>query len=258
MNKTLREYADFASSLADLARPIAVQYFGKPVPTDVKADNSPVTLADREIESALREAILRQYPAHGFLGEETGSFQTDADYVWVIDPIDGTRAFIGQKYTFTTLIALCHHGKPIVGVIDQPIRKERWVATTHTLFNGEHIHPEQRNDLAEATIATTSIAYFSAAETISFNGLERASRSTILNHDGYAFGLLANGDIDIALEVKLKPYDFCALVPVVEGAGGIITDWSGNPITIHSAGDVIASTNKTLHSQALDLLQRQR
>lgn len=255
---SLETFAAFACELADLARPIASQYFGKPVPVDVKADDSPVTQADREIETAIREAILRQFPTHGFYGEETERFQTDAAYVWVIDPIDGTRAFIGQKSTFTTLIGLCHHGKPVVGVIDQPIRKERWIGSTRTMFNQQDVHHMVKESLEEATIATTSMSYFGAMQAKGFAALEKAAQQTVLNHDGYAFGLLANGAVDVAVEVKLKPYDFCALVPVVEGAGGIITDWSGTPITLASAGDVVASTNKTLHTQALDLLNNPR
>jgi len=251
----LETFVAFADALADLARPIATQYFGQPVPIDIKADDSPVTQADRAIESSLRDEVLRHHPTHGFLGEETEPYQPDAEYVWVIDPIDGTRAFIGQKTTFTTLIALCHHGKPIVGVIDQPIRRERWIGTTHTLFNGAQTPHLLHRTLSNATVATTSMTYFSALEAMAFSSLERAANTTILNHDGYAFGLLANGTVDIAIEAKLKPYDFCALVPVVEGAGGIITDWSGNPLTLYSTGHVVACTNKMLHSQVLDLLQ---
>lgn len=251
----LTPFVDFANELANLARPIAKQYFGKPVPTDYKADDSPVTLTDKEIEMAITSAIRQRYPEHGILGEETGQSNMDADYVWVIDPIDGTKAFIAGKSTFTSLIALCYQGGPVIGVIDQPIKEERWVGDgSVTLFNGKEVQPEHCDKLAEAMLATTSTGYFNASNTKAFSALEHATRSTLLNHDGYFYGMVANGDLDIVVDVQLKPYDFCALVPVIEGAGGVITDWSGAPVTLHSAGHIIACSNILLHKQVLDLV----
>ncbi|MCI5050360.1 MAG: inositol monophosphatase family protein [Rickettsiales bacterium] len=248
----MQDYLNIAHNLADLARPIAKQYFGQSVPVDMKADNSPVTLADKEIEMAIRQHIMQHCPDHGILGEEMDDHQTDAEYVWVIDPIDGTKAFVGQKPTFTTLIALCKDGAPILGVIDQPIKQERWTSDMTTSSET----PSDIEKLSDCMIATTSFGYFSSSQMIVFQELERATRSTLLNHDAYAYGMLSEGDLEIVLDVKLKPYDFCALVPVIEQAGGIITDWHGKPLTMRSEGHVIATANKSLHKQALDLLSK--
>ncbi len=252
----LNACTEFAHSLADLARPIARRYFASGYHMATKADDSPVTQADTEIESAICDAIRQQYPEHGIYGEESGQQDIDREWVWVIDPIDGTKAFIAGKQTFTTLIALCQRGVPVLGIIDQPIKEERWcgVSGTATRFNGEPVSVAPCDTLTDAVLATTSIPYFTATQAIGFRRLEQATGQTLLNHDAYAYGMLAKGEADIVIESGLKPYDVCALIPVVEGAGGIITDWQGDAVTMHSAGDVIAAGNKLLHTEVLSLL----
>ena len=247
------EFPPFAHRLADAARPIAQRYFRAQAAIEMKGDNSPVTAADREIEATLRQMIEHTFPAHGIIGEEGGNWNESAEWVWVIDPIDGTRAFIAGRHSFTTLVALCHKGSPVLGIIDQPIKGQRWVGCDGqpTTYNGEPCQPSGCTDIAQAQLSTTSSTYFSASEAIAFGALEKQCAGLLLNHDAYAFGMLAKGDLDVVIEAKLKPYDFCALAPVVTGAGGHISDWRGNLLNAHSDGNVVASASKTLHEEIL-------
>lgn len=247
----------FAHSLADKAGEIARHYFRQPYTVDYKSDKSPVTLADSEIEATMREAIAKRYGnSYGILGEEAGASNLDADYVWVIDPIDGTRAFIAGKPTFTTLLSLCYRGVPVMGLIDQPISGDRWIGAEGfpTTLNGRPVNTRSCSDLTQALISTTSPEYFSATAEPSFLAIQAATRDILYGCDGYAYGLLANGGVDLVIESGLKPYDFCALAPVVTGAEGIITDWRGEPITLHSNGDVLACGDTELHAKALEMV----
>ena len=215
-----------------------------------KADSSPVTEADIAVNDFLLETLRAARPDYGWLSEETKDDHSRhaCPRTFVVDPIDGTRAFIAGKPTFTTLIALCHEGRPLQGLISQAIKKERWLSSELDTEISEC------SELAEAMISTTSMGYFSANQTIAFQRLEKATRSTLLNHDGLAYGMLASGDLDIVLDARLKPYDFCALVPVVQQAGSIITDWNGREVTMQSDGTILAAANKTLHNAALKVL----
>lgn len=250
-------YQKLAVKLADIARPIAQRYFDQALPVELKADNSPVTQADREIEFEHRVAIRATFPNHGIIGEEYPPHNPNAEWVWVLDPIDGTKAFIAGKPTFVTLIALCQYGVPVLGIIDQPIKHERWMGglIASASFNGAPITRNVAKPLSECTISTTSIPYFSPSELALFGELESQSGQSLLNLDGYAFGLLLNGQIDVVIESGLKPYDFCALKPVIEAAGGMITDWHGNPLTMESDGHVLATMHADLHAQVLDRIK---
>lgn len=257
LSKTERaEYALFMHALADRADEIARHYYTKSVDYELKADASPVTIADQEIEMALIEQIRRQYPDHGMFGEESGRVNPDAAYQWVIDPIDGTKAFIERRDTFVTLIALCVEGKPLLGIISQPIQKRRWLGgdkSDHSRENGDLVDKDARlreveNVLANCTLATTSLDYFTNAERARFEALAVKCQRTLYNLDGYAAGLMADGEVDIIIEAGLKPYDFCALVPVIEQAGGMVTDWQGELLTLHSEGKVAAARTTKLHA----------
>ncbi len=248
----------FAHTLADQAGAIARRYYRQPYMVDYKSDKSPVTLADHEIETALREAITDRFSdAYGILGEESGASHLDAEYVWVIDPIDGTRAFIAGKPTFTTLIALCKNGVPVLGLIDQPIIGDRWVGVQGfpSTRNGQPVTTRPCDDLTLALISTTSPEYFSAIASPSFHAVRAAARDILYGCDGYAYGLLANGGVDLVIESGLKPYDYCALAPVISGAGGIITDWRGESLTLHSNGDVLACGDEALHAIAISMIK---
>ena len=246
----------FAHLLADAAGDIARRYFRTPVEVDVKPDNSPVSIADREIEQALRARISETFPEHGILGEEMGSSDVGRDYVWVIDPIDGTRAFLAGRPTFTTLISLCFQGTPILGIIDQPILKERYAGAVGqvTLMNKKPILGRACARLNKASFATTSPAYFGSDTRSRYEGLRDACADTIYGGDAYNYAQLAAGHIDIVAEAGLKPYDVMALRPVIEGAGGSISTWAGAPITLSDYQTVVAAGNAGLHADALSVV----
>ena len=252
-------FVQFAHRLADTAGDVARRHFRSTLSVTEKADKSPVTKADREIESAMAALIERQFPDHGIFGEEHGRRNESADYQWVLDPIDGTRAFIAGYPLFTTLIALTKDGDPLLGIIDQPINRERWVgvADEKTICNNQPVSTRNTQTLAQAVIATTSTyGYFSPPEAKAFESLRRQCGQTVPGGDAYAYAMLANGRIDIVVDANLKPYDFCALKTVIEGAGGAITDWKGNPVTIASGGRIVAAANLKLHRQALAILSQ--
>ena len=255
-NACPQAYIDFAHALADASGGAIRRHFRTPFSVEDKADASPVTVADREAERAMRELIAERYPDHGIVGEEFGSERPDADEVWVLDPIDGTRAFVAGKPIFGTLIALLRDGRPLLGVIDQPVLGERWVGAAGTVsrFCGNPIHTRSCADIDRAILNTTSPDLFRGADRDGFLRLSARVRSTLYGGDCYAYGLLASGHIDLVAEAGLKTYDYCALVPVVEGAGGRITDWEGNPLGAGSDGRVIAAGDGRAHGQALELL----
>ncbi|HMK68849.1 MAG TPA: histidinol-phosphatase, partial [Stellaceae bacterium] len=230
--------------------------FRKGIAVDDKADLSPVTVADREAEAALRAAIERAYPADGILGEEYGALRLDARRVWVIDPIDGTKSFISGVPLFGTLIALVEDGEPVLGVIDQPISRERWIgARGHaTTFCGAPVRTRACPMLGAATLYSTSPDMFQGSESESFGRLKSAVKLARFGADCYAYGLLAAGFIDVVVEASLKPYDYLAMVPVIEGAGGRIVDWEGRRLGLASGGRILACGDPTLLSSARALL----
>ena len=243
----MEAFTHFAEKLADCAREIARAAFTQAREISQKADKSFVTETDRILESRLREMIEKQFPDHGIFGEEHGRTNVNASHQWVIDPIDGTSAFIAGIPTFTTLIALCIDGVPKLGIIDQPILRERW--------NSETLKPSTKHQaLSTFLIATTSTDYFTDAEREKFERVRKIASATIRHGDAYLYGKLADGFIGVVADCGLKPYDFCAVVPVVQAAGGVITDWAGKPLTINSNGDVLACANADLHKQALRIL----
>jgi len=217
---------------------------------------SPVTIADREAETALRGRIERRFPAHGILGEEHGSLRKDAERVWVLDPIDGTKSFISGVPLFGTLIALVERGVPVLGVIDQPISRERWVGARGrpSTLNGAPISTRACSTLAAATLFATTPDMFRGADADAFQRLKSAVKLARFGGDCYAYGLLAAGFIDLVVEASLKPYDFAALVPVIVGAGGSVTDWRGDPLGLASDGRVLACGDPRLADAARGLL----
>ena len=250
------ELVVLAHRLADAARPIVARHFRTPFAIDDKSDNTPVTIADRDAELAMRRLLAEAVPDHGVFGEEHGAERTDAEYVWVLDPIDGTKAFITGLPIFGTLIALLHRGKPVLGVIDQPILQERWlgVGGRPSTLNGKRIEVRE--------CATLGRAYMYSTAPIMFPG-EMEQRHTMLakqvklfrwGGDCYAYGLLAAGHVDLVVENSLKLYDFAALVPVIEGAGGVITDWRGQKLDMNSDGSVLAAGDRDVHRAASRIL----
>lgn len=255
----LREYVTFAESLADGVRPLSLGWFRRRLAVDDKADESPVTIADREVETALRARIAEQYPAHGIWGEEFGKVAQDAEFVWSIDPIDGTRSFITGHPLWGTLLALLHHGRPVLGVIDIPATGERWVGAlgqdareaSFTGLAGQPCATSPVTTLAESTVYATSPDIFSAEEYAAFERLSSGTLRRRFGGDCYAYGLLASGHVELVMEAGLQTYDYLAVAPVIEAAGGVITDWDGQPLTLASQGKVLAAANADLHAAAL-------
>jgi inositol-phosphate phosphatase/L-galactose 1-phosphate phosphatase/histidinol-phosphatase len=252
----LDEFLTLASELADAAGAVIRPYFRTPLAVDDKADLSPVTAADRAAEAAMRQLINARFPGHGILGEEYGRERDDAEFVWVLDPIDGTKSFISGVPLFGTLIALTQAGRPILGIIDQPISRERWVGATGraTTLNGAPICCRACPALAAATIFATTPDMFKGADADAFARVAGAAKLVRYGADCYAYGLVALGFADVVIEASLKPYDFGPMGPVVEGAGGIVTDWQGAPLGLASDGRVVIAGDRRAHEQALALL----
>lgn len=265
------ELAAFASELADAARKVILPYWRKPLAVEEKDEPdraiaaSPVTEADRNTERALRDLIESRYPEHGIFGEEFDAVREDAEWVWVLDPIDGTKSFITGKPLFGTLIACLHRGTPVVGVIDQCVLDERWVGVVGrgTQLNGRPCTtagglPSLKDALLYATTPEMFRAGFEASR---FGALGAKVKRALFGADCYAYALLASGfGTHLVVEADLGLYDYCALVPVVQGAGGVITDWQGLPLTLQShkagasKGRVVAAADARLHEQAVQVL----
>ena len=249
----MKEFEALAKRLADEAGEIARKYFRTPFEVISKDDDSPVTIADREIEARMREILEDERPQDGIYGEEHGIKQSESGLTWVLDPIDGTKSFVIGRPTFGTLIALCDDGKPKLGVIDQPITKERWVGFDgQTTFSGERVKTAKCSSIDLARIGSTTPAMFEDVGPVykNFNG----SRF-FWGGDCYQYGLMANGLVDIIIEAGMAPYDYCALVPVIEGAGGHISNFEGKPLTIDGDGTVFACGDPSLWDSAKALLQ---
>lgn len=248
--------ARFADGLADVTDAMAMTYFRKPLDVERKADLSPVTRADRAIETAMRDRIAERFPDHGIFGEEHENARLDAQHIWVLDPIDGTKSFVSGMPTFGTLIACLSDGVPEIGVISIPPTGERWMGgrgKTST-FNGLPCRTSARTSLADATLYTTSPDTFDPDGLQKFEALSCKVAMRRFGGDCYAYGLLASGHVDLVFEMDLHPYDYMALVPVIEGAGGVITDWTGQALGLLSDGRVLAAANPALHAEALAAL----
>ncbi|NIX76043.1 histidinol-phosphatase [Microvirga terricola] len=252
-----RRIAAFAEELTALAAPIALRYFRQKLLVESKADASPVTIADREIELAVRHKIRERFPDHGLFGEEHGLDKAEAERMWVIDPIDGTKSFISGMPTFGTLIAYLESGTPKVGVIDHPVLRERWVgqAGEVTRYNGQPCATSGKTKLSDAILYATTPDIFTGRDRDCFEALSKRVALRRFGGDCYAYALLASGHVDVVAEVDLQPYDYLSLVPVIEGAGGVITDWSGKALGLNSDGRVVAAATPALHAEVLAALK---
>jgi myo-inositol-1(or 4)-monophosphatase len=226
---------------------------------EAKGDASPVTEADRAAERAIRALIARHHPDHGVIGEEYGETNPGAEWVWVLDPIDGTRAFVTGRPLFGTLIGLLHQGRPVLGLMDQPSTGERWIgiageATRFRSAMGGTPRCRPCATLGEAELSCTSPDMFDAATAPRFGRVKAAARRTTWGGDCYAYGLLALGLVDVVVDATMKPWDWAALVPIIEGAGGRCTDWAGQPLTLHGDGTVLAVGDPGLLPEAKALL----
>lgn len=248
-----------ANAAADVAAAVVRPFFRTGIGADLKSDASPVTIADRTAERALRAVLAERFPDHGILGEEFGLENPGANLRWVLDPIDGTRAFITGRPSFGTLIALLDGETPILGIIDQCITGERWlgVAGRKTIYTSPYpgqVGVRACAGLADAELSCTSPDMFEADDLAPFARLRAATKRTSWGGDCYAHGLVAIGQIDVVAEATMKIWDWAALVPVVEGAGGRVTDWQGQKLTAASNGQVLSVGDAALLPQAVRAL----
>jgi myo-inositol-1(or 4)-monophosphatase len=252
------EHADFpkalalAGQLADVARAIALEHFRAPLAVERKSDGSPVTIVDRGIETQMRRMIRAAFPGHAIRGEEFAA-EGDGEFTWVLDPIDGTKSFVTGFPLFGSLIALLQEDRPVIGVIEAPAIKERWVGCEGrpTRFNGKEVRTSSAQTIEQAVIYTTTPDTFNTEERRRFEAL--GSRALLRRYGGdcYLYGMLASGHCELVIEVQLKPHDFMAAIPVVEGAGGRISDWRGAALTSSSEGRVVAACTEALWRQAV-------
>ncbi len=255
------EIVNFANHLANISEAIAKKYFRIQNGEVAKEDDSPVTIADREIERIIREEIEKKYPSHGIIGEEFPDKNIDADFIWILDPIDGTSSFIIGRPIFGTLIALTHKGKPILGIMNQPISSERWLGVSGqgSWFNGNKIQTRNCTEISNAVMCSSSSFYFQNEDEEILKRISAATKyqkigGIIYGGDCYSYASLASGFVDIVLDPGLKVYDYAALVPIIEMAGGVVSDWNGDDLELKSGVKLLASANRELHQKMLELI----
>lgn len=246
---------EFARSLAEASgRLIAERFTGGEMTVDTKADLSIVTETDRDVETMLREMIHAIHPQHGIVGEEFGDEAPDAEYVWTLDPIDGTISFVSGVPLFGTLIGLMHNGEPILGVIHQPVLGEMMIGDGEkTTLNGREVAVRPCTHLGDATLLTTDPGLADRFQDgAKFQALRRSAAMTRTWGDCYGYLMLASGRADIMVDPIMNQWDLIPLIPIIRGAGGVITDWhGGDPVT----GNSIVAAGPGLHSQVLEILR---
>jgi len=261
----MSEFVQFANELADESGKVIRKYFRSKMTIEDKEDESPVTIADRQTETVMREMISAKYPDHDILGEEHGYVPTGSRWKWVLDPIDGTRSFVAGMPIFGTLISLLEDEVPQLGIIDIPMLGERWVGIPkqESLY-----YPDQQGGkpqlckvsgqekIEKSILYSADPAMFNSSQKPHFDRVAAQVKMVRYGGDCYSYGLLASGHIDLVVEADLKIYDVMALVPVIENAGGVITDWQANN-SFDDAWDgcLLAAASPELHAQALSLLQ---
>ena len=258
---TAVDFAAFVDQLATVSGEAILPFFRTALSVEDKNPGSafdPFTAADRAAETSMRTLIRRMFPDHGIVGEEYGDERADAEYVWVLDPIDGTKSFISGMPAWGTLIALTRFGKPVFGVMHQPYLRER--------FNGDGQVARYRGpagerqlivrpcaELKQAVLYTTSPRLMNDADRAAFGRVEEAARLSRYGGDCYAYCMLAAGHVDLVIETGLKPHDVAALIPIISGAGGIITTWAGDPA--EHGGRIVAAGDRGIHDAALAMLK---
>ncbi|MBZ0253162.1 MAG: histidinol-phosphatase [Candidatus Methylomirabilis sp.] len=250
----MKEFADFALDLARASGELIRGYYRRPIGVESKADASPVTEADREAERLMRAMIEKRYPDHGVLGEEFGSLRPEADRVWVLDPIDGTKSFIAGVPLFATLIALVERGEPVLGIIHQPILGQLLLGTPEgTTLDGEPCRVRRCARVEDATLLTTDILDVERHQDWArFHALARRVKLLRGWGDAYGYFLVATGYADAMCDPVMNPWDIMALVPVIRGAGGKITDWRGGDPA--RGASIVATGGEPLHGEVIRAL----
>lgn len=261
---TAVDFAGFVNELASVSGQAILPFFRTSLAAADKSKDAvgfdPVTEADRAGEAVMRQMIKRTFPSHGIVGEEYGDESVGSEFVWVLDPIDGTRSFISGLPVWGTLIGLLRNGSPCFGMMHQPFTGERFFgdggsATWRGVGGASRtLRTRPCASLSEATLSATTPRLFTGPDLEAFDRVERAARLTRFGYDCYAYCMLAAGHMDLVIETGLKSYDIVALVPIIEGAGGIVTTWSGGPAA--EGGAIIAAGDPRVHAEALALLNR--
>jgi myo-inositol-1(or 4)-monophosphatase len=256
---TAVDFSAFIEQLATASGDTILPFFRTSLVVDNKKRDAfdPVTAADRGAENAMRTLIRKSFPSHGILGEEYGEERPDAEYVWVLDPIDGTKSFINGMPTWGTLIGLMRFGEPVFGLMHQPFMRERFSGDGGAaLYRGptgkRDLQVRECSRLADAHVVTTSPRLMNAADRAAFGRVEEAAKLSRYGGDCYAYCMLAAGQIDLVIETELKPYDIVPLIPIINGAGGVVTTWDNGPP--QAGGRVVAAGDKRMHKAALDIL----
>jgi len=260
MNNFLLEYLNFANRLADEAGIISMEYFRTSLDIENKSDESPVTIADKNTELKLRSMIEEKYPDHGILGEEFDSINPDAEFIWVIDPIDGTKSYLAGHKDFGNLISLTQNKKPIIGIINCPAHDERWVGAKNqnSTINQKSSKTSSVTKIEDAYFFSSGLYFDEPHLRNAVDKIKHKVKYYRYGGDCYMYGMVASGLIDFVIEDTLKVHDYMALVNVIEGSGGKVTDKFGNEITTDSRGSCIASANEKLHSELISLINEEK
>ncbi len=254
------DFSAFVDELATVSGEAILPFFRTALGVEDKSPDTrfdPVTQADRAAELAMRALIKRDFPAHGIIGEEYGNERADAEYVWVLDPIDGTKSFISGMPAWGSLIALTRLGEPVFGMMHQPFIGERFsgdggAATYRGPAGARALHVRPCAGLSDAILFTTSPLLMNAEDRAAFGRVENAVKLSRYGGDCYAYCMLAAGHVDLVIETGLKPHDIAALVPIVAGAGGVVTTWDDAPAA--AGGRIIAAGDKRVHQAAMAML----
>ena len=257
---TAIDFASFVDQLASVSGETILPFFRTALAVENKKARGfdPVTAADRAAEDAMRTLIRKQFPAHGILGEEYGAERTDAEYVWVLDPIDGTKSFIAGMVAWGTLIGLMRFGEPVFGMMHQPFTRERFSGDSEAArYRGpggpRDLRVRACASLSDAVLFTTSPLLMNEADRAVFARVENAVKLSRYGGDCYAYCMLAAGHIDLVIETEIKPHDIVPLIPIIVGAGGIVTTWENGPA--QGGGRIVVAGDKRVHEAALAMLK---
>ncbi len=258
---TAIDFSSFVDQLATVSGDTILPFFRTALAIENKKAGrgfDPVTAADRAAEDAMRALIRKNFPGHGILGEEYGAERTDAEYVWVLDPIDGTKSFISGMLAWGTLIGLMRFGEPVFGMMHQPFTRERFsgdggAARYRGPAGNRDLRVRECSGLDDAVLYTTSPLLMNKADRAAFGQLENAVKLSRYGGDCYAYCMLAAGLIDLIIETEIKPYDIVAVIPIVAGAGGIVTTWENGPA--QAGGRIVVAGDSNVHQAALEMLK---
>ncbi len=254
--KQIEPFLAFAHQLADEIGDIHRKYYRQPVSTDYKEDSSPVTQVDRESEAWFRERLMKQFPEHAFRGEESPPHQPDAEFVWIIDPVDGTKYFITGHPVFALLLGLAYQGVFVLGVIEQAISRERWVGADNvgSFLNGQRISTRRCPQVSRAILARPGYEWHTEGRDENIDRLWKVVHWSQWGVAPYDYGLLASGHIDIIVNAGPQVHDFAALEPIIRNAGGLITDWHGKRLNLYSPHHIVATGNAELMPEIIRVL----